>query len=55
MAIRAFVAELPTVLILVAADTLRRQPKEGVVEILDLHVGPRGSHDMLRVVARLAG
>lgn len=54
MAVRAFVTELPAVLILMAADTLRRQPKEGIAEILDLYLGLQGSHDMLRVVAILA-
>ena len=55
MAVCAFVPELSAVLILVAADTLGRQPKEGIAEILDLHLGPHRSRDMLRVVARLAG
>ncbi len=54
MAVRAFVAELPAVLILMATDTFRRQSKESVVEILDLHLSPNGSHDMLRIVAFLA-
>jgi hypothetical protein len=55
MAVRAFVAELPPVLILMATDTLRRQSKESVVEILDLHLSPNGNHDVLRIVAILAG
>ena len=55
MAVRALVAELSGVRILVATDTLRGQTKEGVVQILDLHLGPNGSHNMLRIVAILAG
>ena len=55
MAVSALVAELPAVLILVAAHTLRRQPEEGIAGIRDLYLGPCGSHDMLRVVAGIAG
>ena len=55
MAVGALVAELPAMLILVAADTLRRQPEEGTARILDLYLGFRGSHDMQRVVAGIAG
>ena len=55
MAVRALVAELPAVLILMATDAFRGQPEECVVEILNLHLGPDGSHHVLRIVAILAG
>ena len=54
MAVRAFVAQLPAVLILMAGRTLRGQSQKGLVKIFDLNLGPYGSHDVLRIVALLA-
>lgn len=55
MAVRAFVAQLPAVRILMARRALGGQSKEGVVKVLHLHLGPNRGHDALRIVAILAG
>ena len=54
MAVRAFVAELPAVLILMATDTFRGQPEECVANILDLYLGPNGGPYVLRIMAVFA-